>query len=145
MDIESKQTHILLRQVAPIHDLSLMDRFHAIVVIFLMVVPGSAAAQISIPDSLKSAVSSKFNTDSLNLSREMDSLRNAGKPIQLLQARMDSLTNKKDQLFSETERKKEQLLSGTKTKLEKWKSDAQSRLPRTGVEMPAGVGPTRTT
>jgi hypothetical protein len=88
---------------------------------------------------LKSAVSSKFNTDSLSLSGRMDSLRNAGQPIRDLQARMDSLTHKKDQLLSETERKKEQLLSGTKSKLEKWKSDAQSRLPRSGVEMPGGV------
>lgn len=78
-------------------------------------------------DSLYLKVSSKFSADSLGLTSKLDSLRSLGNPTENILSKLDSLSNKKNQLIREVEEKKQGLITKSKEKVNSWREKMESK------------------
>jgi predicted nuclease with TOPRIM domain len=79
-------------------------------------------------ESLKSKITNKFSSDSLNYQNKIDSLQNLNLPFDQYSSKLDSISQKKDQLINEVSVKRDQLLTQTKGRLEKWKNKVQEKI-----------------
>lgn len=78
-------------------------------------------------DSLHEKVFSKFSADSLRLTSKLDSLRSLGKSTESILSKLDSLSNKKNQLIREVEEKKQGLITKSKEKVNSWREKMESK------------------
>jgi hypothetical protein len=84
--------------------------------------------------SMKSGIQIKFNTDSLQLVRRVDSLSSLQLPTLHYEGKLDSLKLNKQNMLNEVNGKQEELLNKTRQNISLWKMKVQFRIDSLGIE-----------
>jgi hypothetical protein len=94
---------------------------------------------LSWSDSLNQKINTKFNLDSLSLTRKIDSLQRLRLPTEKYTQKLDSLTGKKNELIGEVNEKQQSMLSKTKGRWDEWKSKLKANVGLDSLSSSSGL------